>query len=252
MDAKAFVTKRNDSIARQLEGIERGYTPRVPNFGGFGGGGSGRRSAAAPITDAQFRDSVQVPDEFAATLFARSPAVNYPVAISAEPTGAIYVASDEQGSLGTDPNGGKVLRCVDEDGDGVMDKVTTFCKVDHVRGVVYRAGAVWVSHPPFLSVFHDDDGDGVADRHQQLVSGLTSELVNTRGGDHTTNGVRMGIDGWLYIGDGDYGVPKAVGLDGQTVVLRGGGILRVPPTARNWNCLHRVFAIRSTLRSTRS
>ena len=63
----------------------------------------------APITDAQFRESVQVSEDFNATLFARSPEVNYPVAIAAEPTGAIYVASDEQGSLGTDKDGGKVL-----------------------------------------------------------------------------------------------------------------------------------------------
>jgi hypothetical protein len=39
----------------------------------------------------------------------------------------------------------------------------------------------------------------------------------------------MGIDGWLYIGDGDYGVVEAKGIDGSTVSLRGGGILRVRP-----------------------
>ncbi|MEW4530183.1 CotH kinase family protein [Maioricimonas sp. JC845] len=228
MEPRTFIARRNGSVIRQLKGESDGFIPNVPDLGGFGaGGGSRRRGAEAPISETQFRDSVHVPDGFEATLFARSPAVNYPVAIAAEPTGAIYVASDEQGSLGTDPNGGKVLRCVDEDGDGVMDRVTTFCRVDHVRGVVYRDGAVWVSHPPFLSVFHDDDGDGVADRNRQLVRGLTSDLVRTRGGDHTTNAVRMGIDGWLYIADGDYGVPEAVGVDGATVVLRGGGILRV-------------------------
>ncbi len=155
--------------------------------------------------------------------------MNYPVAIAAEPSGVIYVASDEQGSLGTDKNGGKVLRCVDENGDGVMDHVTTFCRVDHVRGVIYRGNSVWVCHPPFLSLFHDDDHDGVADRKQQLVSGLTTNLVDTRGGDHSTNGIRMGLDGWIYIGDGDYGVPEAKGIDGSTVTLRGGGILRVRP-----------------------
>ena len=236
MDIRTFVAKRIESITKQLAGNDRGYVPVPPNFGGFGSGGNGggsapprRQTASAPITEAQFSESVQVPPDFIATLFAKSPEVNYPVAIAAEPSGAIYVASDEQGSLGTDRNGGKVLRCVDADGDGAMDSVTTFCRVDHVRGVVYRGGAVWVCHPPFLSVFHDDNSDGVADRSQQLVSGLTTELVNTRGGDHTTNGIRMGIDGWLYVGDGDYGVPEAKGVDGSTVVLRGGGILRVRP-----------------------
>ena len=232
MTVRSFLSKRRESVLKQLEGSGQEFRPSTPNFGGGGGGGFGppsRQDAKAPITEREFSEAVQVPIEFKATLFARSPEVNYPVAIAAEPAGAIYVASDEQGSLGTDRNGGKVLRCIDRDMDGVMDSVTTYCRVDHVRGVVYRNGAVWVCHPPFLSVFHDDDGDGVADRNQQLVSGLTTDLVNTRGGDHTTNCIRMGIDGWLYIGDGDYGVAEAKGIDGSTVSLRGGGILRVRP-----------------------
>ncbi len=231
MTPYTFVEKRLESIASQLSGNNQGYIPAPPSFGG-GGGGFGpprQQGAPGPITDAQFRESVQVPPAFSATLYAKSPEVNYPVAISAEPTQAIYIASDEQGSLGTDRDGGKILKCMDSDGDGKVDSVTTFCRVDHVRGVLYRDGKVWVCHPPFLSVFQDDDGDGIADRNQQLVSGLTTEMVNTRGGDHTTNGIRMGIDGWIYIGDGDYGVPEARGIDGSTVVLRGGGILRVRP-----------------------
>ena len=229
MDIRTFVLKRNESIARQLVGSHKGYTPAPLTFPAGGFGPPGRQNAQKPITEEQFRESVQVPNEFVATLFAKAPAVNYPVAISAEPSGAIFVASDEQGSLGTDKNGGKILRCEDKDGDGVMDTVTTFCRVDHVRGVVNRGGAVWVCHPPYITVFNDDNGDGIADRQKQLVSGLTTDLVNTRGGDHSTNGIRMGIDGWIYIGDGDYGVPEAKGVDGSTVVLRGGGILRVRP-----------------------
>ncbi|MCI0638182.1 MAG: c-type cytochrome, partial [Gemmataceae bacterium] len=55
------------------------------------------------------------------------------------------------------------------------------------------------------------------------------EQINQRGGDHTTNCVRMGIDGWLYIGVGDYGIKQAKGKDGTVIVLRGGGIVRVRP-----------------------
>jgi glucose/arabinose dehydrogenase len=106
--------------------------------------------------------------------------------------------------------------------------VTVFARVDHPRGVVYHAGSVWVMHPPTLSVFRDDTGDGVSDRQDILVTGLTTEQITNRGGDHTTNGVRMGIDGWLYIGVGDYGIKEAKGSDGRTIVLRG-GIVRVRP-----------------------
>ena len=110
-----------------------------------------------------------------------------------------------------------------------MDEVTLYAKVDHPRGVVYRNGKVWVMHPPTLTVFEDTNGDGVADKQEVLVTGLTTDQITLRGGDHTTNGVRMGIDGWLYIGVGDYGIKEATGKDGRKITLRGGGIVRVRP-----------------------
>ena len=94
-------------------------------------------------------------------------------------------------------------------------------------------------HPPFLSVFRDEDGDGTSDRQEVLVSGLTTSLIDDRGGDHTTNGIRMGIDGWLYIAVGDYGFHGAKGKDGTTLSQRGGGILRVRPDGTELE----VFAI---------
>ena len=53
-------------------------------------------------------------------------------------------------------------------------------------------------------------------------------MIDKRGGDHTTNGIRMGLDGWIYIAVGDYGCPLALGKDGSTVTMRG-GIVRVRP-----------------------
>jgi putative membrane-bound dehydrogenase-like protein len=234
-DLRRFVEQRSTSIAAQLAGTSKGFVPRPFSFGppaGGGGGGfgpPGRAGNTPPMDETTFRQSVQAPPEFEAALFAAPPNVSYPVAISAEPAGAIYVAVDEQGSLGRTPGGGKILRCVDKDDDGKVDSVTAFARVDHPRGVVYRAGAVWVMHPPTLSVFHDDDGDGVSDRQDVLVTGLTTDQIANRGGDHTTNCVRMGIDGWLYIGVGDYGIKQAVGKDGTAFSLRGGGVVRVRP-----------------------
>jgi putative membrane-bound dehydrogenase-like protein len=231
-DLKTFAEKRTESVAAQLAGKSKGYAPQQFGFGGpppgGGGGGFGGGNAQA-ITEQQFRTEVSVPPEFDATLFATPPRVNYPVAIACEPGGAVYVAVDEQGSLGRTPGGGKILRCVDKDGDGKVDDVTVYAKVDHPRGVVYRAGKVWVMHPPTLSVFEDTNGDGVSDKQEVLVTGLTTNQINDRGGDHTTNCVRMGIDGWLYIGVGDYGIKEARGKDGRTIVQRGGGIVRVRP-----------------------
>ena len=145
------------------------------------------------------------------------------------PGGEVFVAVDEQGSLGRNPGGGRVLRCLDDDGDGKADRVNVFAKMEHPRGLIAQDGKLWVLHPPFLSVFRDEDGDGVSDRQEILVSGLTTSLIDERGGDHTTNGIRMGIDGWIYIAVGDYGFHGVKGKDGTTLSQRGGGILRVRP-----------------------
>jgi putative membrane-bound dehydrogenase-like protein len=227
-ELKTFAAKRTASVADQLAGKSNGYVPA--GFGvppGGGGGLPGRAAPSQPIDEKTFRDAVQAPDGFDVSLFAAPPQVSYPVALAAAPTGELFVAVDEQGSIGRTPGGGKVLRCVDKDGDGKVDEVTVFARMDHPRGLVYQDGNLWVLHPPFLSVYHDG-GKGVADHSEVLVTGLTSDMIDRRGGDHTTNGIRMGLDGWIYIAVGDYGCPPARGKDGSTITMRG-GIARVRP-----------------------
>ena len=183
-------------------------------FGPPGGGPPGVGRPSQPIDEKTFRNVVKAPDGFDVSLFAAPPKVGYPVALAAAPTGELFVAVDEQGSIGRTPGGGKVLRCVDKDGDGKVDEVTVFAKMDHPRGLIYQDGWLWVLHPPFLSVYHDG-GKGVADKSEVLVTGLTSDMIDKRGGDHTTNGIRMGLDGWIYIAVGDYGCPEGQGQGRQ-------------------------------------
>ncbi|MCA9164330.1 MAG: c-type cytochrome, partial [Planctomycetales bacterium] len=50
-----------------------------------------------------------------------------------------------------------------------------------------------------------------------------------RPADHTSNGVTLGIDGWLYLAIGDFGFMEAEGADGRKLQMRGGGVVRVRP-----------------------
>ena len=200
-------------------------------------------------TDTAFRpkrvaglDGVKVPAGFEATLFAAPPDVNYPTCVATTPEGVVYVGVDENGSLDRKPNRGRIVRCQDTDGDGKADDIKTFVKVESPRGIVVIANrteatrktpasektTLVVLHPPTLSAFHDDDGDGVCDRTEVLVKGIGFDLTS-RGADHTTNGIQIGIDGWVYVAVGDYGFVKAEGSDGKSAQLRGGGIVRVRP-----------------------
>jgi putative heme-binding domain-containing protein len=169
---------------------------------------------------------VKIPPGFTATVFARPPDVRYPTCLAATPDGVLYVGVDENGSLDAKEGRGRVVRCVDVDNDGVADRFNDFAKMDSPRGIVVDGDTAYVLHPPDLTAYHDDNADGVADRSEPIVKGIGFDL-KFRGADHTTNGIRLGIDGFLYIAVGDYGFLKAVGKDGTTLAMRGGGIVRV-------------------------
>jgi len=169
---------------------------------------------------------IKAPEGFEVSLFAAPPTVGYPTCLAAAPSGELFVGIDENGSLGAAANRGRVLRCVDMDDDGQADKFDVFATMDSPRGLVWDDGTLYVLHPPHLTAYHDDNGDGRADREERLVDGIGFDL-KFRGADHTTNGMRLAIDGWLYIAVGDYGFVKAKGKDGTELQLYGGGVARV-------------------------
>ncbi len=82
-----------------------------------------------------------------------------------------------------------------------------------------------------LVLFEDKDGDGKADgAPQPLIENLSNtKYIQERGTDHATNGIRMGIDGWIYISVGDFGFHNATDRSGKKLTMLGGGIVRVRP-----------------------
>ena len=182
----------------------------------------------SPEEEAAILKDVKVADGFEATLFANSAAANYPVFVAAAPDGTLYVSSDGNGSLGRKPKRGRVIRLRDLDGDGKADETKVFCEVDAPRGLVWDHDRLYLVHPPHLSEYIDADGDGVAEKENILVKNIAFTYAD-RPADHTTNGLSLGIDGWLYIAGGDFGFMKAEGTDGRTLQHRGGGVIRVRP-----------------------
>ncbi|MDF1814404.1 MAG: c-type cytochrome [Verrucomicrobiales bacterium] len=176
--------------------------------------------------EAAILKQVKVPAEFGVSVFSSWQAANYPVYVAASPGGDLYVASDGNGSLGRDPGRGRVLRLRDTDKDGRADEVTEFIKdIDSPRGLIWDHDRLYVLHPPHISVHFDKDHDGVAEESQRLIEGIAFGFKD-RPADHTTNGIDIGIDGWIYIAGGDFGFMKAKGTDGRELQLRGGGVIR--------------------------
>lgn len=188
-------------------------------------------SAAAGVgaDDSKVLSDVKVPAEFDVSVFATPPAANYPVYVAAAPDGTLYVSCDKNGSLDRKPLRGSIIRLKDLDGDGRADQSNLYVSdVDSPRGAVWDHDRLYLVHPPHLSAFIDHNGDGVSDEQKILVKNIAFGFAD-RPADHTTNGLTLGIDGWLYVATGDFGFREAEGTDGKKLQFRYGGVVRVRP-----------------------
>lgn len=179
--------------------------------------------------------------ELIITNFAGPDLVPSPSCLAVASTGEVFVGVDMIGSLGKTPGLGSIMRLVDRNHDGVLDSHSEFAKVDNPRGIIAMGDQVFVLHTVFgtdslaqgmdLVVFEDKNKDGVADGPSRpLVTNIsTQNQLRSRGTDHSTNGIRMGIDGWIYIAVGDFGFVDAEDRDGTKLTMLGGGIVRVRP-----------------------
>ncbi len=184
--------------------------------------------------------TTSVPAELETQVFADASMAPCPAVIAASPYGDVFVGVDMQGSLGTKPNLGYITKLVDINNDGKADKKTVFAKVDNPRGIISIGNKIIALHctqkngkifTQQLSLFLDEDNDGVADGPAHpLIKGIgNSQILQKRGTDHSTNNIRLGIDGWIYISIGDFGFIDAEGTDGTKLSMHGGGVVRVRP-----------------------
>lgn len=184
----------------------------------------------------------QAPPELESLRFTGPEITPCPACLGAAATGELFVGVDMLGSLGKGPGKGKIVRVVDADGDGKPDSHSVYAMIDNPRGLISIGTKLYVLHTVIpkstgkleamhLSVLEDKDWDGVADgKAKILISNVSPPKHNQdRGADHTTNGIRLGIDGWIYIAVGDFGIKGAKGTDGTELTMLGGGVVRLRP-----------------------
>lgn len=182
------------------------------------------------------------PSDLDVTPFAGPSIVPSPACLAVAATGEVYVGVDMIGSLGKEMGKGRIVRLTDTDNDGKWDRESVFAKVDNPRGLLPVGDRLYVLHTTFspetqkasgmdLVVFEDKNRDGVADGPASpLIRNICSpKFLQSRGTDHATNGIRMGIDGWIYIAAGDFGFHEATDRAGSKLTQLGGGIVRVRP-----------------------
>ena len=187
------------------------------------GGGTAPCAAAEPVTG-----EIRTPDDLTATLFAAEPLLSSPSDIDIDARGRVWVCEvmNYRGKKETRSAGDRILVLEDTDSDGKADKQTVFYQgrdVDSALGIcVIGEGPgrkVIVSCAPDVFIFHDDDGDLVADRKESLFT-KTGQPQH----DHSVHAFVVGPDGRWYFNFGNTG--QAVhDKEGKPVVDQFGNVV---------------------------
>ncbi len=148
--------------------------------------------------------SISTSSDVAVELVAAEPLVQDPVAFDWDVDGSLWVAEMRDYPNGMDGKGapgGRIKHLVDTDHDGTFDTATLFLEdLPFPTGVkVWRDGILITSAPNILFATDSDD-DGKADVTKILYTGFGEGNQQ-----HRVNGLTWGIDGWLYVANGDSG-----------------------------------------------
>jgi len=134
------------------------------------------------------------PEGFKLELVAMEPLVSDPVDMVIDEDGAVYVV--EMHGYPLDVSGsGVVKRLYDDDGDGIFDRSQVFCdSLVLPTGIMKWKSGLLVTDPPDLLYLEDTDGDGRADKKEQVLTGFA--LSNPQ---HNFNNPEYGLDNWIYL-----------------------------------------------------
>jgi putative membrane-bound dehydrogenase-like protein len=109
--------------------------------------------------------------------------------------------------------GGRVRVLRDTNGDGRPDQSTLFADgLNFPTGLITWRDGVIVTAAPEVLWLRDTDGDGKADQRTALVTGLLEGNQQLR-----ANGLRWGLDGWIYCAAGGHHIGHGSGTRLKTI-----------------------------------
>ena len=165
--------------------------------------------SGGPVAASDGPRALLVPDDLEATLFAAEPLLSSPTNIDIDARGRVWVCEvmNYRGRKDHRPAGDRILVLEDTDGDGSAETSRVFYQgrdVDSALGICVIGDGpgrkVIVSCAPDVWVFHDDDGDLVADRKEALFT-KTGQPQH----DHSVHAFSVGPDGRWYFNFGNTG-----------------------------------------------
>ncbi len=158
-----------------------------------------------PLSPEDALASMKTRPDLKVELVASEPLIHDPVAFDWDVNGRLWVVEMGDYPRGIEPNsgktGGRVQVLEDTDSDGRYDKATTFLSgIPFPNGICFWRNGVIITSAPDVIYAEDTNGDLQADLRKTLYTGFTEGNQQ-----HRVNGLRWGLDGWLYLANGDSG-----------------------------------------------
>ena len=157
---------------------------------------------------------------FRIELMAAEPVVVDPIAFDWSADGRLWVVEMRDYPLGMDGHGkpgGRIVILADRDGDGRYDHATPFLEdIGFPSSIMAWRKGVLVAAAPDIFYAEDTNGDGRADVRTVLFTGFTPGNQQ-----HRVNGFAWGMDGWVYLANGDSDGRVRSVATGQVLDIRG-------------------------------
>lgn len=173
-----------------------------------------------PLSPEEALEAFTVRPGFEVELVASEPVVVDPVAMNWDEGGNLWVVEMRDYPLGIDGKGkpgGVIKKLQDRDGDGHYEDSTLFLEgVTYPTGVFpWRKGVLYTATPDIVYA-EDTDGDGRAETREVLFTGFRPGNQQ-----HLVNGFEWGLDGWIYVANGDSGGTVKSLQTGKELSIRG-------------------------------
>lgn len=185
----------------------------------------------------------KAPPGFQVEIVLQTPDIEAPTALCVAPNGDVYYAEDPMDMRG--PPTKNIDKIWMLKGGDPKKKILIADQMWAVMGLEIIGDKLYVVHAPHVTAF-TLDAEGKPRERKELFDDLGPKVAGLPGfNDHIPSGIRMGMDGWLYVSIGDKGIPQMTrkepgsvevaegrerrGKKGNHISLEGGGVIRFRP-----------------------